>query len=573
MIFIYESQQIIPGECSKDYQVCYPLKESLNQYKFLYQLNIETLKEIDNIYFLCTNELDLKLYKYSFSSYSPDLENYKDSIVRSRIFELTLLPTSSEISDKAKINIIVRLIQNQKFIRESAVASTLVTDFKDDEIIIHLPLSGKIINNILQQTSLNKMKLRLFTTYEEMRVRSNSGVIEVNPELYLEIDNKLKNVINNLKGDFSADRYYYMPKPLLDIFESDFLGSMSLVKNGTERKVQIYGEDEYLADRAITHMLSSNTPIYYNLLFGIPQITNYSMPSVFSHFESVKDADDFRKLFEKTENLLKYIILKSLYKVISPYFNDYHAIELPKREIIEQVISSILIAFLTEKEMITSEFYKLYPMIISNSFFPLLKDFRSLETLYTVLGRIKNISAMELLSKTDIWYFLITEMKRIDKGNISHKQIKQHRKIEFDYSDIYWEITGIGKRLIFEYSKNIGIKYLAIIIYHQKIFQKPIDAKTLRKIANNLGDKPLREFKNGRDIFTDDKAIGAGLKILKSIPAMQEFCDKYICHSKCEYWFDSKNEIECEIRHPKITPDFLESYCTKSFSRLTQTET
>jgi hypothetical protein len=292
----------------------------------------------------------------------------------------------------------------------------------------------------------------------------------------------------------------------------------------------------------------------------VPKITKKNEPSVFFNFDILESADDFVKLFESTKDIITYIVLQSAKNIVNPYFRQYYKIELPNRILVKQAITKIVIALLCERGIISSEFYKIYPMIKNNSFLSLLKDFGNLESLYLAIGKLQKISAAELLSKADIWYFIIDEMRKIENGNIEYQPNKHRRKVIFENSDLNWSISGIGKPLIFDYSKTIGIKYLAIIIFHQKLFHKPIDASLLRIIARDLDNEESSEFKINRDPYTDSKAIVEGLKKPKSIPAMKDFCDNYIKHIKSEFWFDSKNEIECEIIYPKLTQSIFESY-------------
>jgi len=566
MIFIYELQNQILDSYDEDYKIPYILIEASNQYKFLYKLDITLLNSIDEVYFIYKEEILLNLYKKTFSEYSPVVSNYEcQPILIEKIFELKILPTLSEIENKTKRERIEKLIRNQKFVKIHDIDEFSNNISFADEVLIYLPFK-KELTNILLQSANSEVSLRLFSNSAQMKIKGISDVYEISADLYLEIFKKLKASIPAKEGNFSGSQYYFRAKNLLEIFSESLLSELSYVEKEDQKRLQLFGDDFFLATRVINHVLRSFTPSYFNLRKGISQVTFSDEPLVLTYLDAIDEIEDHKKLFEKIRGIdfLTYIILHSSRKIISPYFVDYYSIELPTKEIIDNSITSIVIALLVEKNILSADDHNLIPILQNNSFSILLREYNDLDSIYRVFTKLQNLTIGDLFHNTEMWYYIIYELRRIANGELDIKIPSVKSKINFEYipdgKAEYWSITGLGRAKSFEYTKTIGIKYIAIIIYYYQLTKKSIDVSLLRVIAHKLDNEVAQKFLDQRDYDTDRKAVLDGLSRVKKDYELKDFCNEFIHYSKSEYWYDSKNEIDCKINHPKFNENFFREF-------------
>jgi hypothetical protein len=559
MIFLYETQEHIPSGSLQFYKPGYPIMDATNQYKFLYTLDLEVLKKIDHIYFVYREGLEQKYYKKIISEYSPEFERYNDERLKKIIYELNLLPSKNEIEDKTKLEYIQRLIQKQNLLEFRDYNKFSEDYLQENEILVYLPYKEEITETIINKV-FNNNRLVLFTSSEKMKLKGQPKTISVDCELYFKIRNGLNIIVAEKKDEYRADLYYFKPISFLNIFNDTLLNQLSIVNQDDRKRLQIWGEDEYFAIRVINHLLQSKTPIYYDLLHSIPQITNPNSPLVFLHFDTVNDIEDYKKLYDRTKKIddLIHIILQSAYKKNVIYFKHYYDIRLPDIEKIKKYITSIFIAFLDEQKLVSKDYYKLLPLIKNNAFLILLNEFKGLQNLYDTIDKLDKLEIDDdLLHNSDLWYYIISEMRGLNEGIEEQQKHKVKKKIIFEYDNTNWIIHGLDKQIIFPYSRSIGLKYIAVLIYWQKSSPEPIITSKLRNAVFNLDPKPSKKFNAEKDDEKARRTILNGITRIKSHPVVAEFCDKYIKYSKYEYSFDPKNEIECEIVHPRLNDEFL----------------
>lgn len=566
MIFIYELQKPIKESTHEDYKSSFALIEASNQYKFLYKLDITLLEKIEDINFIYKEEIQIKYYKKTFSDYSPAVSHYENQPkLVEKIFENKILPSLSEIVDTSKRTIIENLIRNQKLIKISVIDEYLNNILPEHELMIFLPFKGDLTTSLLQAVKTSE-NLNLFSNSAQMKIKGIPDVYEISSDLYLEIFKKLQASIPVKEGNFSGSQYYFRAKNLLEIFNESLLSELTYVEKEDQKRLQLFGADFFLATRVINHVLRSFTPSYFNLRKGISQVSFSDEPLVLTHLEAIDEIEDHKKLFEKIRGIdfLTYIILHSSRKIISPYFVNYYAIELPTKEIIDNSITSIVIALLVEKNLLSGEDHNLIPILQNNSFSILLREYNDLDSLYRVFTKLQNLTIGDLFNNTEMWYYIINELRRIANGELDIKIPSVKSKINFEYipdgKTEFWSITGLGRAKSFEYAKTIGIKYIAIIIYYYQLTKKSIDVSLLRVIAHNLDNEVTQKFLDQRDYDTDRKAILDGLSRVKKDYEFKDFCNEFIRYSKSEYWYDSKNEINCKINHPKFNENFFSKF-------------
>ena len=574
MIFIYEIQEQIPKGCSADYKKCYPLFETKNQYKFLYQLDITLINQIDRIYFIHNEGLESKLYKDTCSRYSTEISDYVTTPIISQIFELSLLPLACDLQDKEKRVSIESLIRKQIFCEVNEPKTFIINIINKEEILICLPYKKEITQGILTNTK-NWNSVHIFSNYQQMMNNDNSGFVEIEPKKYLDIDKKLRTIVSHKVDEFTDKQYYFEPKKLLEIFDKHLPMKLSFSDNRTKNRLQVNGDEFYLAKRFINHLMQNRNHNLYNLMQGIPQITNHNAHLIFFHFDALTSNDECNKLSNYIKNIKKeiYIILQSTNKISDPNFSEYPDIRLPNREMILNVITYVAIIFLNENSFPESDYPKLYPLIQNNSFLSLLNEYRSLENLYVILSKLRGVTASELLTNAEMWYYIISEMTRMDNETAKNKII-------FDFSGDAWEIHGLGKKLTYPYSSSLGIKYIASIIYFHKLYNKGIHVNELSKLVHALdNDSSLLEttkqsgpvkFQKTTKVYSskstllleqydrDRLAIYDCLsRTKKTNESINKFCKDYIKYQNYEYWFLPKDEIDCEVNHPKMNPAYF----------------
>jgi hypothetical protein len=325
------------------------------------------------------------------------------------------------------------------------------------------------------------------------------------------------------------------------------------------KRLRINGEERLLALRCINHLLSSQTPLYYDLASGIPTMVTDSDSLVFLSYDSIIESEDYKKLYHLTKNfdLSKYIILQAFRNKYSEYFNNYEEIDLPNSEAIHKIISELFVALLWEKNKISEDIHLLYSLLNSNSFAELFKKAPKLEHIEKVISKLEKLTPVDLYQNVDLWYCIITEIEKLEKNLKTRDSYKIKKKIRFEYIYNYWEISGLGKTITLPYDKSMGIKYLVLLIFQYQFVNKPIDVSSLRLKAQTMDDKASNKIKNDINIDNDRLAIHDGLKRVKENSLIKEFCENYIFHEKFDYWFNPKEEIECEISHPRLNEDFI----------------
>lgn len=574
MIFIYELQEAIPLDCESDYKICYPISEGTNQYKFLYKLDSILLKKIEQIYFIYKKGFELKLYNDTLTYYSAIAKNQKERLLK-KIDELNALPNCDEIEDASKRNVIEELIRNQKFVEVEDYRQFLKNYCHEKELIINIPYKGRMTNGILQNISDAK-RLKMFSNSEQMKSKGKLRITEVKSELYLEIDKKLKKIAAEKRDNPKHIQERYWPKPLLDIFNDTLLSDLSLVINEEKTRLQVLGEDAFLAFRFIQQLFLrkqsslTDTPFYHDLRLGVPLQMNPHKHSAFFYFHVLKNnSEECRKLSECiaiVDNDL-CVVLQSANKNNFHYFIKYYDIELPDRENIEKVITSVFIAFLVEKNPLNRDYHKLRSLIDSNAFLILLKGINNLENLNTVLEKLKRVDIEKLWIDTDLWYFIVNELRQLDENDQSKKDPKQI--ILFDFNNGIWNITIHG--VMSSHIDSLGIKYLACVVCYYKFYTKKIHVSDLMRLVyaidNEVVSEPNEVIAYEMDYNADDdykKIDGClsrpGKKGTATYKLIVELRKQFISYRNKYYSYNPQVEIEIEVKHPKMTKSFFDPY-------------
>jgi|GEM_PF-4422288 hypothetical protein len=570
MLFIYELQKPIDIHCIDDYKFCYSLNEACDQYKFLYNLDIELIKEIQEIHFIYTDNLDETLYKNTFSTFSPILSDYSHRKnehynLYKFIFENNnIFPSISELADLRKRELITKLIRNVKFIKVLENAFSLIRSYSNSEIIIFLPFRKEITNQILDNAKEVK-KILLFSDSKQMKIKEGIPAFEMESDLYFEIREKLSIVAEERVDDYENPGIYsFRTMSLYEIFPNTLLTALTNVYNKDLKRLKINGDQIYLAKRFIHHLLRSEvTPLYYSLQLEIPQLTCENSPLVFSDFDKLNNNTQYRELelLTKKINLLTYIILHSSQKRLIEYFKDFYEIDLPDRQNVENVISRILLTFLDENRVLVSEQYKLSSLIENNSFSRLLTNFENLDDLNKVTQMFHKISPSDLYSNTEMWYYIISKLKELKTKDKKKTPIIERSKIIFAVEGKFIKIFGLSRKdLIFNYSTSLGLKYIMILIsiYNHYGYKYPVASSTLKILAYNLDHKPSQAFIDDRDIENDRKSILDCVNRTKNDVRIARFCEEHVDYSKYKYCFDPMGEIECEVIHSKIPKGFFD---------------
>jgi hypothetical protein len=179
-----------------------------------------------------------------------------------------------------------------------------------------------------------------------------------------------------------------------------------------------------------------------------------------------------------------------------------------------------------------------------------------LDHIEQVISSIEKLTPEDLFHNVDLWYFINAELERLEKNLKTEINNIKKNEIRFEFNGNDWEISGLTKKTTIVRDLN-GIKHIVLIILYHQYFNKEIDVTKLRYLTMKIKNPSLKEETTSANFEADRPLISEALEIAKRNPSISDFCKNYIHYSKYNYSVKQSNEIECEVLHPILKPNFF----------------
>jgi hypothetical protein len=570
MILITEQQETYSPELLENHVEFFSILEGHLLYKLLFSFPGDLIRKLDTIYILTSLDFNRKYLDTSFSNYSANPLDFEDSPYFRDILDKFPEPEMTIDESRCKhINDIIRrtkikLVSEKGFIKNFSH----LLNSSDEQLLIFTPFIKGDIKSLLPK--LKSKKIVFISNYQIDRASTRNKLKKVNTNSYLNILNQLETINQKIQSSplNKVKAMNFRAPGFLENFREGLFEKVNAILEENKTRLHFFGEESYVAKRTINYVLSSDIPIYYDLIRGVPQLETPSPPIVLKNFHSLTDPVEQRDLhigLEKINESL-HIILNGLKRNYVEYFNHYEEVPLPERKDFRKSITSIFISLLLEKGRYKSQNYKTFLIIDENLLDTLIPGDVDLETLDLISRNLIPVTENELLHNPDFWYALQAEVKSIrEKSDADLEDKLVPQKIRFENQGGSWVIYGLGKDLSFKYSEYLGVKYLCVIIEYWKKYKKSIDVYKLRNIilryTNQLKrlEEREKELKLNKehitDLYeTDRKAIAERINALKKNDVIKTFIKKHIQYSKYNYRYNDQGKIDCEVIDPYL-PD------------------
>jgi hypothetical protein len=566
MIFICDNQFSLPTSTTDKALKAFTYKELGIIYKDLYALPENIFKDVETIVlFIQANLKDEQALLNIIKHYSADENDYPEDVeLMNEICHV--FPTSDERSDPKK------RVKTEKLIKELSIIS-FENSKKVKKAVDSLAQDSKLFLFNCSHIKNNSLALIEKLADDQVLIQGDSLAAKLNEEIcyytisrqkYLQINKELVSARQNhdeLKIERRKTRDYRPGDPLEYFPNSLFDKLVSLIKT-QNKKVHFYGQDTLLSNRAIEKLIPGEDRISYNMPKDLSIVPLEENDTIIKNFDNISDTSGYYDLHQRVKGLENkfYVILQAIRNVDSQDFYYYEKVEIPRSNEIRKHITGIFLSLLVDRYKYKEEQSELYTLVKFNLLEKVIPQVENLETLYKCIKEISELTIKDLLTNINFWYVLEEKVNEEFIKSQRQSESKPKKKIIFESSEKEWILFGLGNPLQFDYAKSIGIKYIAIIISYYQLYGKPIDVSKLRDMAHDLDDSTPLKYQYNQCSDNDRVAIHNNIKRIQTKQAMENFCKNHIKKSKTDYWFDSKNEVECEVIHPKINEDFLSKY-------------
>jgi len=472
MIFICDNQfpLSIPST-SRDVKAS-TYKEAGALYKSLYYLADDILENVEEINILIEgSEVDEKSILKVLKQYSANIEDYpqeKDIMVE--IWDK--FPDEKELRDTLRRTKIERFIQGATVTllaggkKTKKEVNALIQDSKSFLFIS----SHTNKNCLVLLESLSDNQVTILIERRKSKNEIGDDCYPITKQKYLQLEKELVNAqeqYDRLQSEPWRSRDYTPDDPLR-YFENGFYRKLDPRTKSSNTKVHFYGQDEFLADRAIKMILmGAESPKYFSMPAQLEVIETEGKPTVILNFDKINDPNSYYKLHERVKSIedVVYVVLQAIRNVNSKYFSYYETIEIPNQNEIRKHITGIFISFLADHKLYRDDYWKLAILDKYNLLQKVIPHVENLEMLYKCLKDFSELTFKDLLYNVDFWFVFEERVKAEIKSKLEQPEIEQKRSVSFVCNGDNWEVYGLGNPIQFEYSKSLGIKYIAIIVY------------------------------------------------------------------------------------------------------------
>lgn len=559
MIFLYEKQRTIPPNCLEEYKNCYPLMEAKEQYEFLYQLDYETLKEIDQIHFLYGDDRDLDFYASVLKTYSPDILAKQNKPYFAQISELRALPSKQLLDDLRKKGLIVDLINKQKFVFYDGHQRKTPEILASQEYIIFLDHKGAFTSQILNSAN-NLSQFNLYATYRGMNVAARSGMVSVDAQLYVDTMRKL----DVIRRDYTLEGsdYDYEISSFLTVLRNKLLQHILNYSGKSKIKMQLIGHDSMIIDGAAEILLGSRFSDY-NLKNGVPPILNHpEAPMIFRNFDYLEKPDALEDLYNLVFSLSR-VLLHSHHLRLVKRFDSYQPVNLPSQKEVQASLTSLFFALLQDYNKLVAapgQYFHYY--IRKNSMISLIRECSQIRDLAGVIYQLDVIDKEILNNNTLMWYFIRKELHEINNSPKSNHE-ESAQRVRLIFNNKAWRFIGLPSVADDVQFDSMDIYFAAILIFARQVGYEGITFDDLRAIIDDL-----YKVKKERGVKSSDGSSRDSLKdLLKRFKnknaAFQDIAKKNIVCKNGQYWFVPLGGIAYEVSHPKLTKEYLASFLDK----------
>lgn len=575
MIIVTESQEKYSLEQLRNIPELFAILEGHLIFNLISLLDDTSLNKISRINLLTSEEIDQKKTEKALSSYSADPYYYKSTDYIKDI--INKFPLPELLSDEKKLIDFNLLVQKTQvfIIKDKESYKIFLEQIKEynDEIVIFTPAIKNHLSHIISK--LPQKKLNLISNYQVNKQRPADKLRRVDTKKYLEITESLRKI--KLKIDPNIDEIIsaknFSVSGVLQHFDNTLRVKLNSLLEASCTRVNIFGNDNYIATKAINYLIQSDIPLIYDLENEVPYIKGEDSSLLFINYHMLRQPEKQKNLYQylKRIDYKRYIILQAIRRHYVKYFADYFEVPLPEAKEFRNKLTGVFISVMNERRKFTEANRMSYFLSSRNLLEPLFPEDITIESIDQVARFSCSVSGNDLVSNADFWYSFNEEISA-NKTNIENQNQVILNPVRIQHikstNSNKWIIYGLGDAIEIDYNK-IGMKYIVLIIDHKK----EIDVIELRKLfLEKTGNKTelkkfheasrnVKKFENQRkSIFNAIDRITKIKKEKKKLndPALQRletFIKEHILKDGYVYNFNDKGKIKVEIKDEELFPN------------------
>ena len=320
MILVVENQILHTITDNKKYGLVNPFLNACEIYKCLYNLPKNTLKNINKILYILPDNYSQKIYQTGFKKYFADVSDYR----KERDLVTLLIdryPVVEELLDTNKRKVIEYLIRNSEFIvtRNKVEWSKLLEKRlgKDEVFCFYLPFCHNLSFEIISKLKEESCHILSYSKYYKLKFVDE--IVLVDKKELLTIKKSLGDVEKKYK-EYSRDPIairHFQPSGFLESFNDGFFEKIvAIIVDGKNKRWHFYGNDEFIARRAIKRILQNIESFPFEMPQDLPKIYNPKLSVIVYHFDRLLVHEKFKELYQKVK-----CIDYNLYVILQAYLN------------------------------------------------------------------------------------------------------------------------------------------------------------------------------------------------------------------------------------------------------------
>lgn len=579
MIIVTESQEKYSLEQLRKIPELFAILEGHLIFNLISLLDDTSLNKISRINLLTSEEIDQKKTEKALSSYSADPYYYKSTDYIKDI--VNKFPLPELLSDEKKLIDFNLLVQKTQvfIIKDKESYKKFLEQIKEynDEILIFTPAIKNHLSTIISK--LPQKKLNLISNYQVNKQKPADKLRRIDTKKYIEITESLRKIKLKLEPNIDeiiSAKNFSVPG-VLQNFDNTLRVKLNSLLEASCTRVNIFGNDNYIATKAINYLIQSDIPLIYDLENEVPYIKGEDSSLLFINYHMLRQPEKQKNLYQylKRIDYKRYIILQAIRRHYVKYFENYYEVPLPEAKELRDKLSGVFIAIMNERRKFTEANRMSYFLKTQNLLEPLFPEDLTIESIDQVAKFSCGVSENDLVSNANFWYSFNEEIAANKTKTENHSQVIlnpvlfEHRK---SANSNKWIVYGLGDAIELDYNK-IGMKYIVLIIGHKKeidvielrkLFLEKTGNKTeLKKIQeaskkknNEESEKQRKSILNAIDRITETKKIKKKPidRSELSLMRLNKFIEEHIHYSDYNYNFNDQGKIKVEIKDEELFP-------------------
>lgn len=584
MVFIIDIPSDYTKNGASESDLRYFLVNAHEIYNFLYVLGRSItepegsrFRKIRKLVILNADKnLNSKEFTKVLADYSPDPRAYGELLEEKDIIKF---PAADKLTDKFIKSRIKDVFQNAEVLNQNGSSKDKLTEQlceNNSEFLFYLPICNEPSKELIRSLNTNKQELYLYSDSESMKCRSFTGLKEIKATRYLEVESKLteaRNLLSQMEPDLFEVRNQ-TPPGLFEALGESFGATIKRIKEKEIKHIVIQGQDQFLTHQIANALISSETPLFFDLSRGLPYFDkDISSSVVLLNLHKLQDNPNKKKLFDLIKAVDKagdFVILQCNDSSWEKYFFGYEKILLHLESELQARATSLFTSLLMYNNLFNGFLYKLFLIAKTDCLNGVIPKVKSITSLNNIIKNLLPVSDADLLENIAFWCGIEMEAEASvlnDEANVPEEDEVIPETISFSLEGNDWFITMPGcPPSMIPYNSNIGLKYIIVILQNHNYGQdKEIHIEPLREIVIKYaeGFNRIKNKQAMQDIEDIRKNIQDAIGSLKTdYPRIKEFCDNHIEYAKEYYSFRPKGKqsgkiAKCEIYDPNWKNNLL----------------